>query len=389
MRLLIYHNILWPKHIGAVFSSLYSLGSKRGISVRIVHLAETEVMRADLSTVDRSYHVYPYRVLFLGSYEAVGTARMAFALAKDILTHPSDVVILPGYERAEYWVLLALCVLLRRTRLVFVDSTALDRPKTAWKELAKKLFFARCDGFLCYGSRSRSYVAGYGVSADKTFGGCQATALAHGYDATDIQRAYDEAGSNWIHGSRFVFIGRLATEKGLYDLVKAFKAVYDQNPLARLDLIGAGSLRDALVLQIARLGLSDAVTLCGTRDISEFASIFARSVALVLPSYSEPWGLVVNEALSYGCPVVVSDRCGCVPELVIDGVSGFVFEAGNVAALSAAMSAATRLSEDRPATVRRCLELMARFTPDSAGENILQGCMTTMDGSSSALTLRG
>jgi glycosyltransferase involved in cell wall biosynthesis len=379
MRLLIYHNILWPKHIGAVFSSLYSVGSQCGISVRIVHLAETEMMRAGLSIVDLSYHVYPYCLLFHGSYEDVGTAKMVFALARTILTHPSDIVILPGYERVEYWVLLALCVLLRRTRLVFVDSTALDRPKTRWKELAKKLFFAHCDGFLCYGSRSRSYVSSYGVSATKSFGGCQATALAHGYDAREIQRAYDKAGSNWVHGSRFVFIGRLATEKGLYDLVEAFKTVYDRNPLARLDLIGAGSLRDALASQIARLGLHEAVTLCGTRDVSEFASIFARSVALVLPSYSEPWGLVVNEALSYGCPVVVSDRCGCVPELVVNGVSGFVFEAGNVAALSAAMSAAARLSEDRPATVRRCLEVMERFTPDRAAENILQGCKTTMD----------
>jgi glycosyltransferase involved in cell wall biosynthesis len=97
---------------------------------------------------------------------------------------------------------------------------------------------------------------------------------------------------------------------------------------------------------IAELGLDEVVTLLGTRDISEFAPLFVRSVALVLPSYSEPWGYVVNESLSYGCPVVVSDRCGCVPELVVDGVTGFAFTAGNIEALSAAMLAATRLSEN-------------------------------------------
>jgi glycosyltransferase involved in cell wall biosynthesis len=118
------------------------------------------------------------------------------------------------------------------------------------------------------------------------------------------------------------------------------------------------------------------VSLQGTRDVSEFASLFATSTAMVLPSYSEPWGLVVNEALSYGCPVVVSDRCGCVPELVVSGITGFTFAAGNVEALSQAMLAAARLSENRLHTVRQCLKVMSDFTPQRAAQRILDGCNT-------------
>src|ERR1017187_1134608 len=158
MRVLIYHNILWPKHIGAAFTKLYSLCKPSGIDASFVHLAETQNMRAGLSEVDRSYHDYPFRVLFRGSYEKVGVARMTVALIKDLLTHRSDIVVLPGYERSEYWVMLGLCVLMRRTRLVFVDSTAYDRPKNRWKESAKRIFFARCNGFLCYGTRSKEYL---------------------------------------------------------------------------------------------------------------------------------------------------------------------------------------------------------------------------------------
>src|ERR1700692_575701 len=104
MRLLIYHNILWPKHIGAVFSKLYALAKQEGIETSIVHLAETQNMRAGLGAVDTSFHDYPYRVLFRGSYENVGVVRMTLALIRDLLTHRGDVVALPGYERSEYWV---------------------------------------------------------------------------------------------------------------------------------------------------------------------------------------------------------------------------------------------------------------------------------------------
>jgi glycosyltransferase involved in cell wall biosynthesis len=376
MHVLIYHNILWPKHIGAVFSKLYSLGKQGSLDISIVHLAETQNMRAALSEVDHSYHHYPFRLLFRGSYENVGLARMTAKVIKDLLTHRGDIVVLPGYERIEYWVMLGLCVLMRRTRLVFVDSTGYDRPKNRWKDAAKRIFFARCDGFLCYGTRSKEYVLSYGVPAARIYPGCQATALPHEYDEAEVQRIYDTAGVELLRAPRFIYVGRLSAEKGLHDLLDAFKIVHMRQPTARLDLVGAGPLREALAAHIAELGLNEAIPLLGTRDIREFAPLFARSVALVLPSYSEPWGYVVNESLSYGCPVVVSDRCGCVPELVIEGVTGFAFTAGNVDALSVAMLAVSRLSEDRPATVRQCLKLMSDFSPQRAAEKILQGCKT-------------
>jgi glycosyltransferase involved in cell wall biosynthesis len=102
--------------------------------------------------------------------------------------------------------------------------------------------------------------------------------------------------------------------------------------------------------------------------------LFFRSMALVLPSHSEPWGLVVNEALSFGCPAVVSDRCGCVPELVIDGVTGFAFQAGDIGALSAALLAVCRLSQERLATAAECVRVISAYSPERAALRMLQGC---------------
>jgi glycosyltransferase involved in cell wall biosynthesis len=270
--------------------------------------------------------------------------------------------------------MLALCMVLGRRRAVFCDSTGLDTRKSFLKEFAKRMFFSRCDGFLCYGERSREYVSSYGVPASKIYYRCQAAALPHGYDPALVQGNYAAQAQPAGEAPHFLFLGRLSVEKGLHDLLEAFSLVHARFNGARLCLVGAGPQEAALREQISRLGLQDAVELPGPRTLEQVVPLFYRSVALVLPSYREPWGLVVNESLSYGCPVVVSDRCGCVPELVIEGVTGYAIPAGNVAKLSGAMLAAVALSADRAATAARCLKVMSAFTPESAAEEILRGC---------------
>jgi len=88
---------------------------------------------------------------------------------------------------------------------------------------------------------------------------------------------------------------------------------------------------------------------------------------------------VVNEALHYGCPVVVSDICGCVPELVLDGVTGYSFPVGDTRALGAAMIATATMSMDRLEAARRCLDLIANYTPERAASEILRGCLRILE----------
>ena len=95
---------------------------------------------------------------------------------------------------------------------------------------------------------------------------------------------------------------------------------------------------------------------------------------MVLPSMSEPWGLVVNEALSHGCPSVVSESCGCVPELVIDGISGYAFPAGDVPAMQRTMLKSIEAFADTAGAAKRCMDVIQRFDPPSAAANIARGC---------------
>jgi len=375
MRVAIYHNILWSKYKGVVFSQVHLDGAPRGITPSFIQIAETEEMRMSLGGVDMSYHQYPFRLLFRGAYGSAPLIRLIGALVRDLYKNPVDLVIMPGYHRAEYWAMLVVCILLRRKRAVFCDSTSVDRPKAAWRELAKRWFFAGCNGFFCYGIRSKEYLMSYGVSEAKIAYRCQAAALPRGYDVDKVVSHYQ---SNWRRPAdepRFLYVGRLSIEKGLDDLFAAFCILCKRFPAARLDLVGAGPLAEELQSRVTKLKMMPSISFLGSKSLDEIAALYQTCTALVLPSHSEPWGLVVNEALSYGCPVVVSSACGCVPDLVREGVTGYAFEVGSVDDLVRAMDSVRDLSNDRQAVARQCLAIMSNYTPERAATQILDGCV--------------
>jgi glycosyltransferase involved in cell wall biosynthesis len=370
----IYHNILWAKYKGQVFTSLAAQSASSAIDASFVQIAETDVSRVGLGSIDLSYHRYPYRLLFPGAINEISASRMIVALVRDLWRHPTELVVLPGYHLAGYWAMLIACLFLRRKRAVFCDATAYDQARGgirgAVKEFAKRVFFRRCDGVFCYGQRSKEYIEGYGVDPAKITFPCQAAALPHDYDPVSVHRFYRTMTGDYANPPRFIYIGRLAKEKGLVDAFVAFKAILGRFPDAHLDLYGSGPIREELTAKTRELGIAAATTFHGSKDLAEIAPQLLRSTALVLPSYSEPWGLVVNEALSYGCPVLVSNRCGCVPELVIEGVTGYSFEA----ALTAAMEAVIGLNADRRRVAEQCIGTIAIYTPDRAASQILGGC---------------
>ena len=333
----VFHNLLWPRYKGEIFSSLHEQAQARGLRLSFVQIARTDAERAALSAVDLSSHRYPFRLLFDGAYESVPAALRLRRLAAEVWRTSARLVVLPGYHRAEYWAMLLVCLLRGKRRAVFCDSTRFENPPSGLrgqlKSLAKRAFFGACDGFFAYGSRSAEYLREFGARPEGVFHPCQAAALAPGFDAAEARRrrAAARAGA----APRFLYVGRLAAEKGLDSLLQAFAQARGALPAgAELVLVGAGPERDTLLAQAATLQLGGAVRFAGAMDAAALSHEYARASALVLPSTREPWGLVANEALHHGCPVIVSEVCGCRPDLVRDGVTGLAFAAGDVAALA-------------------------------------------------------
>ena len=371
----VFHNILWSRYKRAVFTQLHALAVENGDEMRFHQIAETASGQAAFGAVDLSHHNYPYQLLFTRGYDAVPKLVLYGKLFFKVLTSNATTIVLPGYNRPEHWLMLFATMLTGKRRAVCCDSTIHDQRQTVIKGWLKRWFFARCHGFLAYGVRSREYLVGYQAPVDRVFEPCQAAALRHDYNP---QAALLQRQQNAPSPAQpvYLFVGRLAPEKSLLLLLDAFLRIHAEQPAATLNLVGAGPQRAELEARAEALGLGTAVRFAGAMEPEQLALAYAGATCMILPSSSEPWGLVVNEALSYGCPAIVSDRCGCFPELIAPGGTGMSFVSGDVEGLYACMKAAPTTFVDVTATALRSIEIVGRYLPRHAAAMMLYGIET-------------
>ena len=177
----IFHNVVWSRHKGAVLSALHNISGSGSINYSMVQIADTEHDRLGFSDVDYSFHRYPMKKLYNGCYEDVPTWRMTARLTWEVLKAKSDLVVLPGYHRPEYWGMMVACILTGKRRAVFCDSTGRDRPRRMLTSIPKRVFFSLCDGYFGFGTRSREYLMSLGAKQEKIFIPCQAAALPRSF----------------------------------------------------------------------------------------------------------------------------------------------------------------------------------------------------------------
>ena len=138
-----------------------------------------------------------------------------------------------------------------------------------------------------------------------------------------------------------------------------------------LILLGDGPLRSELCRLISELGLQEYVRMPGFKQYDELPEYYAGAGAFVHASTTEQWGLVVNEAMASGLPVLVSDRCGCAADLVKEGVNGRTFDPMDVEELARLM---VRISTDEEGRLRmgtKSLEIIAEWGPDRFAKGVM------------------
>ena len=142
-----------------------------------------------------------------------------------------------------------------------------------------------------------------------------------------------------------IFVGQLIHRKGILLLLEAITPILEEYPNLFLSVIGKGEMSQSIQQQVDALGLTDRIVFEGVMPSSSIPGRLATADLLVLPSRFDGWGMVVNEALSVGTPVIVSDRCGSA-DLVQNEVNGYVFR-----------------SEDVP-DLRRCITSFLKREPE-------------------------
>lgn len=376
-RIDVWHNMLWPSYKGEVFSSLFGLSDKSEFSFRFIQISETSISRVNLSSVDTNRHRYPFLLLFKGQIESVSFFKRFSVIVRLTLRTDAALSILTGYERPESWAQLIILKVKRKKIAFFCDSTIHDRPQSFFKGYVKRVIFSNVDAFFCYGKRSRDYAVHYGANANNCYIPCQAAALPFDYNHEDecLRRKNMTIKRDT---PMYLYVGRLSIEKGLDTLLYSFSNVLEVFPKAMLTIIGDGPTKTSLSDLVAELSLEDSVIIAGSKSGKALEKEYQSATCLILPSRSEPWGLVVNEAFAFGCPAIVSERCGCVPELIIAGVTGYVHRTDDINDLSGKMISAVDCFSDTGKTAQSCIDLIRQYSPDVAAQRIISGIRSTL-----------
>jgi glycosyltransferase involved in cell wall biosynthesis len=376
-KVLLIHNILWSQYKAAVFSALNDILDKKEFDFSVLQIAVTETRRKSLGDFDVSCHRYPYTLLFDSGFEEVGFLRKTCAIFRHLSTRDYDIAVIPGYADSIYWWALLISRVRRRKVIIAFDSTEQDRPRVWYKELSKRAFIAWCDGAFAYGTRSRDYLLKLGMAPEAVRAGCQATdnhAIEAGY-ASALSLRTELLGKHGFRQFNFIYVGRLSAEKNVDTLLLAFGRVKRGNTHGDswgLIIVGDGPEKDRLRRLASGQAVED-VHFVGGQPWKRVPTYYALSNVLVLPSFSEPWGLVVNEAMVCGLPVVVSDRCGAACDLVRDGENGFVFDARDVAALSDRLSYYVDAPQESGRMGARSREIISGYTPLHAARQMREG----------------
>jgi glycosyltransferase involved in cell wall biosynthesis len=213
---------------------------------------------------------------------------------------------------------------------------------------ARRLFYAAlgrvADAFLAIGTLNREHYRRLGIAADRIFSVPYAVDNAFFRERAANARPRREELRRELGladgRSVILFSGKLVPRKGPLLLAEAYRQLSRDGrsePEPYLLFAGDGELRGAIEKMAADLGWRS-MRVLGFKNQTELPALYDLCDLFVLPSFHEPWGLVVNEVMNAAKPVIVSDRVGCSPDLVRPGINGFVFRASDAKGLKDALS---------------------------------------------------
>jgi glycosyltransferase involved in cell wall biosynthesis len=245
--------------------------------------------------------------------------------------------------------------LLRRSKIIlmteyFENKNWLDRDrpvkrfKRAMFRAYLKFLYSRCDAFVACSSKAAGHLMQMGIPGNKIFESPQAVFDTQPLSTAEMARRKDK------DEVTFVTVAYLSDRKGIDLLIAAFMALNESK--TRLVIAGDGEIRGQLE---AMASGNDNIVFAGHVDGSEKRDLYKTADVFVLPSLLETWGLVVNEAMHYGLPVIISDAMGSTD--LIDG-NGLIVPAGNQAALVHAMKLLAESREMRSTMSERSLEII-------------------------------
>ena len=278
-----------------------------------------------------------------------------------------DLMLINGWGDKGGLIALKWCVGNKVPTIVMTDETEDTQLRKHLKEFLKKKIIQLFDAALVAGKPQIDYVKKLGIAADL---------IEPGYDVVDndyfievtkrVKAQPDSYRTKYqLPADFFVTSNRFIEKKNLFRLLEAYaKYVKAAGPDCwKMVMIGDGPLRLRIVNEITRLGLQNYVIMPGFLQYNVFPYYFALANAFIHASVSEQWGLVVNEAMASGLPVLVSEKCGCADDLVLNSGNGYSFDPYNTGELAEKMASVSRNKDFLFSMGKESEKIISRFTP--------------------------
>lgn len=340
-----------------------ALAAQAGIDLQVVYLSQREKNREWNVAPPRHAHV------LLPSWSTYVSSRdwpihLHRGLAEVLNKRNPDVVVTMGYDSPGFWQAQLWAIRNGAGRVLYMGSTAMSsRTKTGPIALLRRRFVRESHAFLAYGSWARDYLLALGAAWDDIFIGMNTVdvaAVAAGVEAaTPIARRADH---------ELLYVGQLIRRKGVHVLIDALSHLGSTD--WRLHIAGSGPEEAALRRQAVEQGLEPRIVFHGYKQTPDLAPLMAGCDMLVMPSQSEVWGLVVNEALAAGMFVVAGQTAGAVPDLLQPGLNGLATDANDPLRLATTLARAMAAPKDRLAIRASVLPFTPQYTADRLGEAI-------------------
>jgi glycosyltransferase involved in cell wall biosynthesis len=323
MKLLILHNQLWTQYKSVIFQGIYEDFEKSSDELLVLQSSICERSRLNIIDFNLSNfnYTYPYVLLNETSLEDSNPLRTTLLWIKFIFKFKPDVINLTGYAEIGTIVVLVLAKVLGIRTLMTNESIHSDRLHSfsliqLIYNAYKNVLISLTDGFLSYGLKSNDYLYRLGVKKRQI----------HSYLNTfDRSKFHLYSNSTYSNNVPYIlFVGRLSEEKNIESLINLGRLFKNDNFNCQIKIVGDGSQLEFFKKIVFKEKLP--LVFEGAKKWDQLGPIYESATAFILPSLNETWGMVANEALEYGLPVICSSACGCADDLIINGFNGLVID---------------------------------------------------------------
>lgn len=256
--------------------------------------------------------------------------------------------------------------------ILFSESQALDKiNRNFYVEFYKKLIVKIFDGAVVGGESHKKYLLKLGMNKNKIF---------KGYDCVDNKFFINKSKNVNLQQSEESYVCcvcRFVEKKNLFTLINSFVYFKNNFPTYRkikLKIAGNGPLEDKLMLYLKSLKIHD-IEFIGPINYKDLPEFYTKSNGLILLSTSEQWGLVTNESLNCGIPVLISDKCGS-KELIKDDLNGFIVNANNIPQIAKRIKELIDLS-NKDETKLNCRNSISNISTYNFAKSCYQSCNTS------------